>query len=84
MLKTLEIKSDTFLDLFARSQRGSAISYLIGLALVLVALLGRLAIAPVEAGMPFLTFFPAVTLATLLCLWIWPGSTCPDELLHSG
>ncbi|MDD2777035.1 MAG: DUF4118 domain-containing protein [Gallionella sp.] len=39
--------------------------YLMTVALMLLALYLRLAIAPVSAGLQYLTFFPAVTLATI-------------------
>lgn len=57
---------DVFLDWLTPSQRRNATGYLIASGLVLAALLGRLAIAPAESGMPFLTFFPAVMLAAIL------------------
>ncbi|MEO6422521.1 MAG: histidine kinase [Candidatus Nitrotoga sp.] len=57
---------DVFLDWITPPQRGSTTGYLIASGLVVVALLGRLAIAPAESGMPFLTFFPAVILAAIL------------------
>ena len=41
------------------------IGYLLALALCGIALFFRLLIAPIDAGVPFLTFFPAVTLAVL-------------------
>jgi len=53
------------LDSIALLRYGAAINYLIALVLILVAFLVRLAIAPVEAGLPFLTFFPAVTIAVV-------------------
>jgi diguanylate cyclase (GGDEF)-like protein/PAS domain S-box-containing protein len=57
---------DTYIDIFTPSQRSSVVSYLIALGLIFGALSIRLAMAPTEAGIPFLTFFPAVTLAVLL------------------
>jgi signal transduction histidine kinase len=57
---------DRFLDWLTPSQFGSATGYLIASGLIVAALLGRLAIAPAESGMPFLTFFPAVMLAAIL------------------
>jgi diguanylate cyclase (GGDEF)-like protein/PAS domain S-box-containing protein len=39
--------------------------HLVAVALVTLALLVRLAIAPVDAGLPYVTFFPAVTLSVL-------------------
>jgi PAS domain S-box-containing protein len=66
MYKILEKKFDEFLDILTRSQRGNSTGYLTASGAVLGALLVRLAIAPPELGLPFLTFFPAVTLAALL------------------
>ncbi|MGZ8984642.1 MAG: putative bifunctional diguanylate cyclase/phosphodiesterase, partial [Methylotenera sp.] len=66
MYKVLAMKIDALLDILTPSQRGGMTGYLIAAGLVLVALLGRLEIAPAEAGVPFLTFFPAVTLAVVL------------------
>ncbi len=66
MFRALEIKVDRFLDAIIPSQRGGKVGYAIALGLVLAALWGRFAIAPTEAGLPFLTFFPAVTLAAVL------------------
>lgn len=59
-------KLDTFIDILTPMQRGGATGYLTASGLILVALLVRMAIAPTEAGLPFLTFFPAVTLAAVL------------------
>lgn len=66
MYKVLVMKIDALLDILTPSQRGGTTGYLIAAGLVLVALLARLEIAPAEAGVPFLTFFPAVTLAVVL------------------
>jgi PAS domain S-box-containing protein len=41
--------------------------YAAGLAIFFLALALRLAILPITGGIPFLTFYPAVTLAALLC-----------------
>lgn len=57
---------DIFIDWLTPTQRRSTTGYLIASGLVVVALLGRLAIAPAESGMPYLTFFPAVMLAAIL------------------
>ncbi|WP_432744615.1 PAS domain S-box protein [Methylobacter sp. G7] len=65
MHRRLEKKIDRLLDSIALLRYGAVINYLIALVLVLVAFLVRLAIAPVEAGLPFLAFFPAVTLAVV-------------------
>jgi len=54
------------------SQRGSFSTYLLALALMGLALWVRLAIAPVEAGLQYLTFFPAVALAAIVG-GLWPG-----------
>lgn len=66
MLKDLAEKVDTLLDKLTPAHRGGATGYLIASGIFLVAFAARLAIAPVEAGVPFLTFFPAVTLAAVL------------------
>jgi diguanylate cyclase (GGDEF)-like protein/PAS domain S-box-containing protein len=57
---------DSYIDVITPSRRSTATSYSIALALIIGALSIRFAIAPTEAGLPFLTFFPAVTLAVLL------------------
>lgn len=49
-----------------RSQRSDMSAYLIGIALIVFALLVRLAMAPVDAGLQYVTFFPAVTLAAVM------------------
>lgn len=66
MYKSLEKKLDSALDKFTLSHRGNVTSYLIASALIVLSLLVRFAMAPAEAGLPFLTFFPAVTLAAIL------------------
>ena len=50
---------------FESRQHGYS-SYLIAIALMALALWLRLLIAPVDAGLQYLTFFPAVTLAAIL------------------
>ncbi len=50
---------------FALRERGGPRLYAFTVALVLVALLLRLAIAPLSAGLQYVTFFPAVTLASV-------------------
>ena len=50
----------------ARSALGVRSSYAIAVGLVVFALLVRLAMAPVEAGLQYVTFFPAVTLAAVV------------------
>lgn len=50
----------------SRPQRGAASGYLIAIALIGTALLVRLAIAPINAGLQYVTFFPAVTLAAVI------------------
>ncbi|MGE5469862.1 MAG: PAS domain S-box protein [Bacteroidota bacterium] len=47
-------------------RRGSFASYLMAFVLLAVALYVRLAMAPVNAGLQYVTFFPAVTLAVVL------------------
>lgn len=58
--------------LFPSSRRSGIREYVIASTLVIAALGLRLAIAPANAGMQYVTFFPAVTLAALLC-GFWPG-----------
>lgn len=48
------------------------IRYLVAAALTLLALGVRLLIAPQETGIPFVTFFPAATLAAIIG-GLWPG-----------
>jgi PAS domain S-box-containing protein len=47
----------------ASKQRGGVHLFLVSMALMLLALWIRLAMAPVNAGLQYVTFFPAVTLA---------------------
>ncbi len=57
------------MDLFAKSnviRRRPLASYLIAVALALLALLIRFAIGPILTGFSFITFFPAVLVATYL------------------
>ena len=53
-------------------ERGGALNYLIALVLMGIALLVRMLIAPVDAGLQYVTFFPAVTLAAVVG-GLWPG-----------
>ena len=53
-------------------ESGGAINYLVATALVGIALLVRLFIAPVDAGLQYVAFFPAVTLAAVIG-GLWPG-----------
>jgi diguanylate cyclase (GGDEF)-like protein/PAS domain S-box-containing protein len=46
--------------------RGTVTSYLIAVALIGIALVVRLLMAPVDAGLQYVTFFPAVTLAVVI------------------
>lgn len=62
----LEVLAASLLDRLTPNRRGGMASFSIAMALLLVALLVRLLLAPIEAGLPFLTFFPAVTLAAVL------------------
>ena len=52
--------------------RGGLVSWLLAVALVAVALYVRLVMAPVDAGLQYLTFFPAVALAAVIG-GFWPG-----------
>lgn len=56
----------------AQPRRGDFSSYVIVFALMCVALLARLAMAPVDAGLQYVTFFPAVTLSVVIG-GFWPG-----------
>ena len=56
----------------AQPKRGDFSSYVIVFALMCVSLLARLAIAPVDAGLQYITFFPAVTLSIVIGKF-WPG-----------
>jgi signal transduction histidine kinase len=53
-------------------ERSGAVNYLIALALMGIALMVRMLIAPVNAGLQYVTFFPAVTLAAVVG-GLWPG-----------
>lgn len=50
----------------SRSERGVMATYLIAVALISIALVVRLLMAPVDAGLQYVTFFPAVTLAAVV------------------
>ncbi|MDO8810452.1 MAG: ATP-binding protein [Gallionella sp.] len=56
----------------AQPKRGDFSAYVIVFALMVVALLARLAMAPVDAGLQYVTFFPAVTLSVVIG-GFWPG-----------
>ncbi|MGZ4958707.1 MAG: putative bifunctional diguanylate cyclase/phosphodiesterase [Methylomonas sp.] len=66
MQKSLVKNIDIFFDKITPSRRGGIDGYFIASMIVVIALVVRLAIAPPEAGLPFLTFFPAVTLVAVL------------------
>jgi diguanylate cyclase (GGDEF)-like protein/PAS domain S-box-containing protein len=53
-------------------ERGGAFNYLTAIALMGIALWLRMTIAPITAGLQYITFFPAVTLAAVIG-GIWPG-----------
>ena len=67
MLKRLEQKIFDREGILINKFRSHFIGYLLAVVLIVLALLIRLAIAPQEAGIPFLTFFPAIVLVALLC-----------------
>ncbi len=50
----------------AQSMQGRYIAYLIAPVMVLLALLARLAVAPIGSGLQYITFFPAVTLVAVI------------------
>lgn len=56
----------------AQPKNGDFYTFVIALALMGIALLVRLAMAPVNAGLQYITFFPAVTLAVVIG-GFWPG-----------
>jgi diguanylate cyclase (GGDEF)-like protein/PAS domain S-box-containing protein len=53
-------------------ERSGVINYVVAIVLLGVALLVRLQLAPVEAGLQYVAFFPAVTI-TAVVGGIWPG-----------
>ncbi len=53
------------LDAYTPKRRHGAGGLLMGCLILMLAFILRLLIAPIEAGLPFLTFFPAVTLAAI-------------------
>jgi diguanylate cyclase (GGDEF)-like protein/PAS domain S-box-containing protein len=59
----LKLKITAHFPFVLMEKRGSIYQYLFSVVLIGGALLVRLAIAPVEAGLQYVTFFPAVTLA---------------------
>lgn len=56
----------------AQPRHGDFFAYVIVFALMGVALLARMAMAPVNAGLQYVTFFPAVTLSVVIG-GFWPG-----------
>jgi diguanylate cyclase (GGDEF)-like protein/PAS domain S-box-containing protein len=60
------MKVSRFLKYSQLIKRGSITGYLVTVLLVALALWIRLAIAPVNAGIQYVTFFPAVTLAAFI------------------
>ena len=53
-------------------ERGGSFNYLITIILFVIALIVRFKIAPVNAGLQYVTFFPAITLAAVVG-GLWPG-----------
>ncbi len=53
-------------------ERVEAFNYLVAIVLMGIGLLVRMMIAPVDAGLQYITFFPAVTLAAVVG-GLWPG-----------
>jgi signal transduction histidine kinase len=53
-------------------ERGGVFNYLVAIVLMGIGLLVRLYLAPVDAGLQYITFFPAVTLAAVVG-GLWPG-----------
>ncbi len=56
----------------AKPKRGDLSAYVIVFMLMGIALLARLAMAPIDAGLQYVTFFPAVTLSVVIG-GFWPG-----------
>ncbi len=65
----------TYLSFLIPERRNTFRQYLYALALTAIALLARLAIAPLEGGIQYVTFFPAVALSAVIG-GIWPGLFC--------
>lgn len=63
---------EAFFDRLNRYQHRGIYNYLFMLALMGIALLLRILVAPLEAGLQYLTFFPAVALSAILG-GFWPG-----------
>ncbi len=62
----LRLKLTESLFFFAQKKHGLGFHFALSFILMLVALLARLMIAPVNAGIQYVTFFPAVTLAAVI------------------
>lgn len=52
--------------------RGNAFNYVIVIVLMVIALMVRMMLAPEDAGLQYVTFFPAVTIAAVIG-GLWPG-----------
>lgn len=79
MIKYIESTAHNFIECVVERlpaiihrERGSSFNYLAAIILMGVALGVRVAIAPVTAGLQYITFFPAVTLTAVIG-GIWPG-----------
>lgn len=55
-----------YLHVFMQPGYSSLSRFLIVVALMVIALLARMAIAPLEAGIQYITFFPAIALAAII------------------
>lgn len=55
-----------YLHVFMQPGYGNIYKFLIVMALMVIALLARMAIAPLEAGIQYITFFPAIALAAII------------------
>ena len=65
-------KIERYLLALVSARHGGLHHYLFALGLVWLAYFARVAIAPADSGLTFLTFFPAVMLAAIIG-GIWPG-----------
>lgn len=70
--ESLANKYFNYLLFLVPKQRNTFRQYLYVFALTMVALLARLAVAPLEGGIQYVTFFPAVALSAVIG-GLWPG-----------
>ena len=66
LIQRLRQKITDAVFLFAKKKRGNSFHLALAVVMMAVALMVRLMIAPVSAGLQYVTFFPAVTLAAVI------------------